>query len=261
MTERESKTLQTVVWTGGLALCLAAGGIVWPDALRVTGFSERFPGGSGDIRFPLAELMKLVIAMLFGIMVTTVHRHYHSESGLDSFLEQTMILLTVAGALMMIVIGDSIARAFGIGGAAAIIRFRTPVDNPKDAIVLFLLLAIGMACGLAAFGMAALASLFLCVALLWLNRAVEQRNRHVTVEVGAGSPIFPEQYVRSVLNYYALRVETREMSMDDEPKVKYKLLLRPDIPLDDISRRLMNCPDRGVKSVQWSKTKKGDKSD
>ena len=63
-------------------------------------------------------------------------------------MEQAQTLLCVSGAMMMIIIGNSLARAFGIAGAASIIRFRTPVDDPKDVTILFLLMGLGMSSGL-----------------------------------------------------------------------------------------------------------------
>ena len=71
------------------------------------------------------------------------------------------MLLCMSGALMMIIIGNSLARAFGIAGAASIIRFRTPVDDPKDVTILFLLMGLGMSAGLGAFAVAGLGTAFL----------------------------------------------------------------------------------------------------
>ena len=109
-----------------------------------------------------AELVKLVAAGLVGIMVTMVHRRYQGEKAPNRSLIQAAVLLCISGALMMIIIGNSTARALGIAGGASIIRFRTPVDDPKDAILLFIVLALGMATGLGAFAVTGLATLFLC---------------------------------------------------------------------------------------------------
>jgi uncharacterized membrane protein YhiD involved in acid resistance len=57
------------------------------------------------------------------------------------------VLLAVLIALVMMVIGDSLARAFGLAGALAIVRFRTVVDDTRDtAFVLFAVIS-GMAAG------------------------------------------------------------------------------------------------------------------
>ena len=91
-------------------------------------------------------------------------------------MEQAQTLLCVSGAMMMIIIGNSLARAFGIAGAASIIRFRTPVDDPKDVTILFLLMGLGMSTGLGAFAVAGLGTAFLCVALLALDPCRRRRR-------------------------------------------------------------------------------------
>jgi hypothetical protein len=100
-------------------------------------------------------------------------------------LKLTAAFACVSGALMMIISGDSLARAFGITGAASIIRFRTPADDPKDAIILFLSLGFGMACGLGAFALAGLGMVFLCVAMVYLASQPERQPRRMVLAVAA----------------------------------------------------------------------------
>ena len=58
---------------------------------------------------------------------------------------QTQIMLAVVGALIMLVVGASLARAFGIVGVASLIRYRSKIDDPKDAVVMLCALAVGLA--------------------------------------------------------------------------------------------------------------------
>jgi hypothetical protein len=60
---------------------------------------------------------------------------------------QTQIILAVIGAVIMLVVGASLARAFGIVGAASLIRYRSKIDDPKDAVVMLAALAVGLASG------------------------------------------------------------------------------------------------------------------
>src|SRR4030095_4126565 len=89
---------------------------------------------------------KMIAAALIGALVTAIHTPVSRDR--PKSLEQAQTLLCVSGAMMMIIIGNSLARAFGIAGAAGIVRFRTPVDDPKDVTILFLLMGLGMAAGL-----------------------------------------------------------------------------------------------------------------
>ena len=49
---------------------------------------------------------------------------------------QTQIILALVGAVVMTIVGASLARAFGIVGAANLIRYRSKIDDPKDAVVM-----------------------------------------------------------------------------------------------------------------------------
>jgi hypothetical protein len=80
---------------------------------------------------------------------------------------QAQILLCVAAALIIVVIGDSVAKAFGLVGLGSFVRFRSGLKDPRDAAVLFLVIGLGMACGhgalAVAFVGATLAALLLAV--------------------------------------------------------------------------------------------------
>ena len=155
------RTIIAVVMGLGGSILLLWLWVLWPEVESMPGISRYLPAkGTSALpkMHPFFELLKLVIASVLGIAISVVHKHFHRETLFTRSLEQAQILLCVAGALMILIIGDSLARAFGVVGAASIIRFRTPVDDPKDTTVLFLLLGIGMACGLGAFGVAILGS-------------------------------------------------------------------------------------------------------
>src|SRR4051812_9590617 len=58
---------------------------------------------------------------------------------------QTQIILSIVGALVMLVVGTNLARAFGVVGAAGLVRYRAKVEDPKDAGVMLSTLAGGPA--------------------------------------------------------------------------------------------------------------------
>jgi uncharacterized membrane protein YhiD involved in acid resistance len=161
----------------------------------------------------------------------------------------------VSGAMMMIIIGNSLARAFGIAGAASIIRFRTPVDDPKDVTILFLLMGLGMSAGLGAFAVSGLGTAFLCVALLCLDRMSVQKARAMSVEILAAGRQFPTTHVEHVFARNQVVFEPREISQADDVTVKYHTWLDPRTSLEDLSVELMT-EGAGVKSVAWEHTKR-----
>ena len=67
---------------------------------------------------------------------------------------QSQILLCAAAALLMMVIGDSLAKAFSLVGLGGFVRFKSPLKDPRDAAATFVVLGLGMACGHGNLGMA-----------------------------------------------------------------------------------------------------------
>ncbi len=94
----------------------------------------------------------------------------------SSQVVQTQIILAIIGALVMIVVGTSLARAFGVVGAAGLVRYRAKIDDPKDAGVMLTTLAVGLACGIGVYGLAVFATVFL-VGVLWIIESFEPSAR------------------------------------------------------------------------------------
>jgi uncharacterized membrane protein YhiD involved in acid resistance len=170
-------------------------------------------------------------------------------------MDQAQVLLCISGAMMMIIIGNNLARAFGIAGAASIIRFRTPVDDPKDVTILFLLMGLGMAAGLGGFAVAGLGTAFLCVTLVALDMMAKQQTRLMSVEIVASGRSFPSTRVEEIFARNHIVFEPREIAQSDDVTVKYHVWLDPRMSLDDLSAQLMKDAS-GVSGVAWEHPKR-----
>jgi hypothetical protein len=85
---------------------------------------------------------------------------------------QAQILLAIVGALIIVVVAESLARAFAIVGAAGLVRYRARIKDPKDAGVMLVALAVGLTVGSGMYLLAAVACAFV-IALLWLLESFE----------------------------------------------------------------------------------------
>ncbi|MBI2931355.1 MAG: DUF4956 domain-containing protein [Planctomycetes bacterium] len=90
-------------------------------------------------------------------------------------------LLCVASAVVVVVIGDSLARAFGVVGLGGFIRFRSVIQDPRDAAVYFLGIGVGMACGLGQHLLAGVAVAVLMVMIAGLDRYVGRRREDLAI--------------------------------------------------------------------------------
>lgn len=99
-------------------------------------------------------VLNLILACGLGMLIVIVYRmtNRHRASSV-SFL-MTLVILSMVVALVMMVIGNSIARAFSLVGALSIIRFRTVVKDNRDIAFVFFALAAGMAAGVSAYVLA-----------------------------------------------------------------------------------------------------------
>jgi uncharacterized membrane protein YhiD involved in acid resistance len=116
------------------------------------------------------SVLRLAIAVIGGVVIA-----YHPRRRprfLDEERQQTartQVLMSVAAAVMVLVIGESTARAFGLLGLGSAIRFRTNMASSVDAAVLFLVMGIGMAAGLGEFRLAIVVTVFTFIALFLLE--------------------------------------------------------------------------------------------
>jgi anti-anti-sigma factor len=257
------------VWTGVavamVGLALVGIGVSYPDlGLAPTpegaGILRRADEAAGGAPFahPLFELAKLIAAAVIGMLVTVVHRQYRhgSDRQTNPAMDQAQVLLCISGAMMMIIIGNNLARAFGIAGAASIIRFRTPVEDARDITILFLLMGLGMAAGLGALAVAGLGTLFLCAMIPLLNMFSSERPRQMQVEIVAEAREFPTAHVLHVFAVNGILFEPREVSQGDEATAKYLTTLKPTDSLEELSAQLMGDGKKGIKNVSWSPPKR-----
>lgn len=256
---------QILVGVAGTILCtgMVYAGLRWPAELQGYGDAgTTFPAAEPGVPAafhplqPFLALAKLVLAALVGLLVSTIHRPVSRERESSRSMEQAQTLLCVSGAMMMIIIGNSLARAFGIAGAASIIRFRTPVDDPKDVTILFLLMGLGMSTGLGALAVAGLGTAFLCITLLVLDQVARKTARVMAVEIVANGREFPTPHVEGVFARNQVAFEPREITQSDDVTIKYHTWLSPDMSLEDLSTQLMAGGTMGVSAVSWERPKR-----
>jgi len=127
---------------------------------------------------------------------------------------QTQIILAIVGAVVMLVVGSSLARAFGIVGAAGLVRYRSKIEDPKDAGVMLSTLAVGLASGVGVYILAAFATGFFLV-VLWIVESFEPKAKLLfALKVKAKNPAALKPEVEKLLGRthvkYALRGESKE---------------------------------------------------
>lgn len=166
---------------------------------------------------------------------------------------QTQIILAIVGALVMFVVGTSLARAFGIVGAANLIRYRAKVEDPKDAVVMLSTLSIGLATGVELYGLALFATLFILV-VLWIVESLEpERRKTFELKVIAPDPTSMRSSVEAILRRHDIKYEIRSAGAKE---LMYEAHLPLDTRTDRVSNAILLLEGDGEKEIIWEEKKK-----
>jgi hypothetical protein len=164
---------------------------------------------------------------------------------------QTQIILAIVGAVEMLVVGSSLARAFGIVGAAGLVRYRAKIEDPKDAGVMLSTLAVGLASGVGIFLLAAFATVFI-LAVLWVVESFEPRAMQTfTLKVSAKDPMKLKAEIEQLLARYRLRFELRSSSTEE---IHYEVRVPVDRKTDRLSDLIVKL-DPETTAVEWEEKK------
>lgn len=120
---------------------------------------------------PEEALLALCISFILGMVLANVYRWTHQGFSYSRSFIHTLVLACITITIMIMAIGNNMARGLGILGAMAFVRFRTPIRDPRDIIFLFATLAVGIASGAQVFMIAFLGTGFFSLAAIFLARS------------------------------------------------------------------------------------------
>jgi uncharacterized membrane protein YhiD involved in acid resistance len=123
---------------------------------------------TGRIGWDLA-LAALLLAFALSMVIAWIYVLTYQGVGYLRTFVQTIAMSGVVAALVMLAIGDDVARGLGMVGALTLVRFRTTLKDTRDLIFVFSSLAVGVACGVQAFGVAMAGTAVFVVTILFLT--------------------------------------------------------------------------------------------
>src|SRR3954471_4716443 len=151
---------------------------------------DSFSIGSADMARFEVTLLRMITAGLLGAFLGYRLWRRLLPNTLPPAREtaQAQTLIAIAGALMVVVIGQSTARAFGLVGLGGFIRFRSGIKDTRDAAVMFVMIGIGMACGLGAVPVALVATGFVTAVLVVFDAGRRARLKLTRVSIMLENP-------------------------------------------------------------------------
>ncbi|HYO63503.1 MAG TPA: DUF4956 domain-containing protein [Pyrinomonadaceae bacterium] len=207
-------------------------------------------------------LVRLVLAALLAAGLAYRPRRHFRVIQRNPYVAQTQILLAVVASALMMIVGDSAARAFGIFAAASLVRFRTNISDPKEITVLLVSLGIGLATGVGHWEIALVLALFV-LPLLWVLEYYEpaQAFRAMELKVKTHDVARTQRILKRIFRKYRFMSEIRQLDPADaeEPigELSYLVNVSLDVSTDQLSREIFAADSNNIESIEWEPSKSG----
>ena len=114
-------------------------------------------------------ILTILIAFVLGLLISFTYMKTYKRGQYSQSFVLTIIMVPAIIAIIILLVGSNVARAFSLAGAFSIIRFRSAPGDPKDITYIFFAMASGLACGVGLIGYAALFAVILCAFMFLLS--------------------------------------------------------------------------------------------
>jgi uncharacterized membrane protein YhiD involved in acid resistance len=190
----------------------------------------------------------VLVSFVLSLAIAAIYRWTYQGLSYSRSFVHTMVLGAVVACIMIMAIGNNLARGLGILGTLAIVRFRTPVRDPRDMVFLFASLAVGIAAGATVFSVAVVGTACFCVAAMYLHwspfaskRQYEGLLRFLLPQQSASIKLIEEIFRRYCSS--TLLVAMREAVQGDVIEYSYQIRLMDPTYQPDLLAELRGIGD------------------
>jgi uncharacterized membrane protein YhiD involved in acid resistance len=176
--------------------------------------------------------VNLFIALLCGALISLVYRFIRRKTRPPRAFANALVLLSLITAIVTLVIGNNLARAFGLVGTMSIIRFRTAVRDVEDIVFIFFSLTMGMAAGVGLNSVALVGTAVISLVILFLHTFSDTTRPPAPqgfLQITHGAAPEVKSALQALLKRHARRVRlvsSRTLPEGQQVEAFYRLLLR-----------------------------------
>lgn len=185
--------------------------------------------------FTLPEILIILgSSTVLGFAISLLYVKTHKSSGYTPSFANTLVMLPLIIAVIIMLIGNNVARAFSLAGAFTIIRFRSAPADPKDITYIFFTLAVGLALGLGYIGYAVIFSLVLAVVIVLMDvfHYAVPKSEHFILKVTVPENLNYRDLITDILQEYSTSFRLKKVKTADFGalfEVVYYVELKKDI--------------------------------
>jgi len=158
----------------------------------------------GDDIVSSIDLLKLFISPFLGLYIRVIFEYVFNFFWIKNNANNiTYILLPMTGFVITSVISNDIALSLGLVGALSIVRFRTPIKNPAELVIYFILLTLGIV-----LNVSFTLTLFFVVYLFPILYLIKYFSKYKTSNSKNFSTIDEYNYVLRLQSNKEIKIET-----------------------------------------------------
>ncbi len=164
-----------------------------------------------------STLSVILSSILLGLIISRVYIFTHKREGFSPSFSITLIMLPTIISIIILLVGNNVARAFSLAGAFSLIRFRSAPGDPKDIAYVFFTLGTGLACGMGYIGYAAVFVIIMCILMLVLTFINYGTTKNSLMQLKITIPedvdyqgLFDEIFDEYTKNYKLQKVKTTD---------------------------------------------------
>ena len=168
-------------------------------------------------------VLVMVLSFVLSAFIGWIYKITHRGTSYTQSFVFTLVLNGMIVALVMLIVGSDIARAFSLVGALSIIRFRNAVKETRDVGFIFFTMAIGMAVGTRFYLLAVVAAVVISLVILLMTRfnwyAREMSSQILRIQIPDGVPfdtLFDRAFVRYTSTSELISVDSVHSGMMTE---------------------------------------------
>ena len=185
-------------------------------------------------------------ALLLGLIISLTYIYTHRKDGYVPSFTITLIMLSAIISMIILLVGNNVARAFSLAGAFSLIRFRSAPGDPKDIAYIFFTLAVGLGCGIGFLAASAMFTIILCLVMILIYATKYGTPKETPMLLKITIPedmnyqdLFDEDLKNYTTSYYLKRVKTTDFGSLFE--LVYRVVLKKDCDqkafIDDLRKK------------------------
>jgi len=207
-------------------------------------FRDLFTNGLSTFGTPLT-VGDIIVAILFsfatGLFIFFIYKKTYAGVLYSRNFNVTLIMSTMVASIIMMAIGGNLALSLGMVGALSIIRFRTPIKDPKDITFLFWAIAAGIVNGIQFYKLSITSSLMLGAVLIMFSKNIVINNPYIMILKYSG---LDQKKLNDSLKKYCSKFQIRNTMVDDSGLTERTIEIKiKEDKIDDLLKSLKEIKD------------------